>query len=322
MPDNVKIVTQLRILIQLTQAEAQLARMRVGQARTDAVRRELEQNAGKAEQRVALLRGTLRELGGVPDVVTPALGRIVGAAKVALEQAEPLDEALLQDLTLEHQLLVRARYVKVLAETAELPKVRKAAERLIVAHTATVEWLTVVLAEEALGGPSALQATPAQRLAGGASRLVNLPVRYAAETVNRTVESAQQTSGEARSRVGATMDRAGQFTAAVREVLTTGRNASLQRAEKIARREGDRDTAKAVHETRRELGALTADELPVKGYDALNAADAVKAVKTLEEAEDIRAVLRYEETHAARASVLSATQTQLAALAKQVVGVS
>lgn len=322
MIDTNKILAQLRVLVQLTRTEAQIARVRVGQARTEAVRRELSQNADHAAERTTALLAALRELGGVPDVVTPALGRLSGLAKTALEQADPLEEALLSDLALEHQLLDRARYVKVLAENAELPRVRKLAERLIGAHTATVDWLTVVLAEEALGGPAALQATPLQRATAGATRAVNLPARYAAETVNRTVEGVQQNTEQTREKISAVTSKATEFTSAVRDALTVGRNASLQRAEKIARRDGDKATAKAVHETRRDLGALTVTELPVKNYDALSTTDAVKAVKKLTRPEEIRAVVAYEEAHTARSSVVSAAQTQLAAIAKQVVGIA
>ncbi len=322
MTDNAKIIVQLRTLVQLTQTEAQIAEVRVAQARTEAVRRELTQNARHAGERTKALTDTLRDLGGVPDVLTPTFGRLAAIVKSAVDQTEPLDEALLQDLALENQLVDRARYLKSLATTAELPKVVKLADRLITAHTATVEWLTTVLAEEALGGPSALQATPLQRVAGGASRVINLPARYATRTVNRTVDSVQQNTEQTRSRLSSVTDKAGTFTDAVRETLTSGRNASLQRAEKIARREGDRDTASAVHETRRDLGALTLEELPIKQYDTLNISESVKAIKDLGQVEDVRAIMAYEETHANRSSVVSAAQTQVATLAKQVVGIS
>jgi hypothetical protein len=52
-------------------------------------------------------------------------------------------EALLQDRQLEHQLLDRARYVEVLAKVAELPRIAKPADRLIAAHSATVDRLIV-----------------------------------------------------------------------------------------------------------------------------------------------------------------------------------
>ena len=162
MPDNSKIVNQLRALVLLTKTEEQVARTRISQARTDAVRRELTQNADNAAARTIEITEALRSLGGVPDVVTPALGRLSAVLKATFEQAAPFEEALLSDLSLEHQLLDRATYVKVLAEQAEETRVRRLAEKLIGAHQATVEWLTVVLAEEALGGPAALVATPVQ----------------------------------------------------------------------------------------------------------------------------------------------------------------
>ncbi len=322
MTDTTKIVAQLRLLAQLTQTEAQIAQVRVAQARTDAVRRELSQNSQHAEERTGLLLQALRELGGVPDVVTPALGRLTALVKTGLEQAEPLDEALLQDLALEHELCDRARYLKVLAETAGVPRIAKLADRLVTAHTATVEWLTVVLAEEALGGPAALRATPLQRVTGGATRAANLPARYAAETVNRTVDTVQQNTEQARAKLANAAGKAGQVTSAVREALTVGRNASLQRAEKIARREGDDTAAHAVHEARRDLGALSETELPIKDYDNLTGPDVIKAVKALKHVADVRAVVAYEEAHAKRSSVVSAAQTQVAALAKQAVGIS
>jgi hypothetical protein len=320
------LITQLRALLTLTRTEEQIARIRVTQARTDAVRRELEQNAAHAAQRTTAITEQLRELVGVGDVVTPALGRLAALVKGALEQAEPIDEALLQDLQLEHQLLDRATYLKVLAEAADQPKVKALAERLIKAHSATVEWLTVVLAEQALGGPAALQATPFQRVAGGATKLANLPVRFAANTVNRAIGTAQQAGEQAggtfNSVVDDVVDKATAFTGAVRETLTVGRAASLRRAERIADREGRTTTADALAATRRELGDLSADELPIPGYDSMSTADIAKAVKELDDPAAVNTIIRYEETHKARSSVVSATQTRLAALAKEAVGIA
>jgi hypothetical protein len=322
MTDNTKLINQLRALLLLTQTEEQIARTRVGQARTDAVRRELQQNADHAAERTQAIAAQLRALGGVADVVTPALGRLGALVKATFDQAEPIEEALLQDLTLEHQLLDRATYLKVLAETAKEQKTQQLAERLITAHKATVEWLTVVLAEEALGGPAALQATPFQRVAGSATRLVNLPVRLATNTVNRAVDSVQQVGEEAEERVSSVTGKAAQFSGAVRETLTVGRSASLRRAERIARREGNRSAAETARAAREELGDVSADELPIKGYDSLSGADAAKAVKELTSAHDVRVIIRYEETHKNRSSVVSAAQTAVAALAKEAVGIS
>jgi hypothetical protein len=321
MPDNKKIVNQLRALVLLTKTEEQVARTRISQARTDAVRQELTQNADNAAARTIEITEALRSLGSVPDVVTPALGRLSAVLKATFEQAAPFEEALLSDLSLEHQLLDRATYVKVLAEQAAETQVRRLAEKLIGAHEATVEWLTVVLAEEALGGPAALVATPVQKVAGGVARAVNAPARFWTNRVNHAVDTVKHAGEKASDRVSAVTDRAQQLNEAVRETLVAGRSASLRRAEQIARREGNKDAAEAAKSTREELGDVSADELPIKNYDQLSVGDAIKAIKGLKEPHDIRVIIRYEETHKARANVASAAQTQLASLAKEAVGV-
>src|SRR3954454_18197418 len=321
MADNSKIVNQLRAIVLLTKTEEQVARTRISQARTDAVRRELTQNADNAANRSLEIVEQLRSLGGVPDVVTPAIGRLSAILKATFEQAAPLEEALLTDLQLEHQLLDRATYVKVLADRADEPKVRRLAEKLITAHEATVEWLTVVLAEEAMGGPAALVATPVQKVAGGVARAVNAPVRFWANSVNNAVDTVRHAGEETSERFSAVTDRAAALSGAVRETLTAGRSASLRRAEQIAQREGNKDAAHAAKAAREELGDVSADELPIKNYDQLSVSDAVKAIKGLKTPHDIRVVIRYEETHKGRANVASAAQTQLASLAKEAVGV-
>ena len=322
MTDTTKIINQLRALVLLTQTEEQIARTRVTQARPDAVRRELEQNAHHAAERTRAIIEQLRALGGVPDVVTPAVGRLAAVLKATFEQAEPLEEALLQDLQLEHQLLDRATYLKALAQKAELPKVRQLAERLVTAHEATVEWLTVVLAEEALGDPAALQPTPLQRVAGAAANAAIAPYRFAANRVNEALDTAQQRRDAAGERLQEVAGRAGQLTDAVRETLTVGRAATLRRAERVARRDGNSEVADTAKKAREELGDVSADELPITNYDSLSAADAIKAVKQLTTPRDVNVVIRYEETHKNRSNVASAAQTQLAALAKEAVGIS
>ncbi|RBY75147.1 ferritin-like domain-containing protein [Blastococcus sp. TF02-09] len=316
-----KLINQLRALVLLTQTEEQVARTRISQARTDAVRRELTQNADNAAARTIEITEQLRALGGVPDVVTPALGRLSATLKATFEQATPIEEALLTDLQLEHQLLDRATYVKVLAQAAELPKAERLAEKLITAHKATVEWLTVVLAEEALGGPAALVATPLQKVAGGVAKAVNAPVRFVANTVNQAVDTVQQAGEETSDNVRGVVGRAAALADAARETLVVGRAASLRRAERIAQREGNKKAAEVARNAREELGDVTADELPIKGYDSLGTSDAAKAVKQLKEPHDIRVIIRYEETHKGRSSVISAAQVALAAVAKEAVGV-
>ncbi|HEY0509754.1 MAG TPA: ferritin-like domain-containing protein, partial [Blastococcus sp.] len=84
----------------------------------------------------------------------------------------------------------------------------------------------------------------------------------------------------------------------------------------------NKDAARTAKSAREELGDVSADELPIKNFDQLAVADAVKAVKNLTTAHDIRVVITYEEAHKARANVVSAAQTQLASIAKEAVGVN
>jgi hypothetical protein len=322
MSHNTKIINQLRALVLLTQTEEQVARTRISQARTEAVRRELTQNADNAAKRSLEITEQLRAVGGVPDVVTPAIGRLTAVLKATFEQAAPLEEALLTDLQLEHQLLDRSTYLKVLADQTGETKVRQLAEKLITAHEATVEWLTVVLAEEAMGGPAALVATPVQKVAGGVARTLNAPVRFWANTVNNTVDTVKQAGEQTSERFTAVTERATALTEAVRETLAAGRGASLKRAEQIADREGNKDAAKAARSAREELGDVSAAELPIKNFDNLAVADAIKAIKGLKTPNDLHVVIHYEEAHKNRSNVASAAQTQLAALAKEAVGVS
>lgn len=321
MAHTATLIAQLRMLEQLTRTEAQIARIRIAQARTDAVRRELRQNAANADERSAAIVEQLRALGGVPDVVTPAVGRVLAFVKGAVEQAQPIDEALLGDLTLEHQLLDRARYLGVLAEKAGSRSVQRLAERLVTAHTATVDWLTTVLAEEALGGPPALTPTPLQRISGGVTKAASLPTRWAVAGLNQAVHTVTRTGEHARETAEEYAGRVVRIGTGAREVASAGRDAALQRAERVARRDGAGDTATAVHEARRQTGSLKAAELPVKHYEELSAQAAIAAIRELTDPDDITTIVAFEEAHKNRSGVVSAAQTRHAALAKEVAGV-
>src|SRR3954464_2650798 len=165
------VLAQLRTVLDLTNTEIQVAETRLAPGRTQAGRRELTQNAANGRARAESIEAAIRDLGGLPDVVGPFFGRAAAAVKALTEQAQPFDEALLGDLALEHQLFDRARYVKALAVAAKRSDVEALATRLITAHAATGDWLTTVLAEDALGGPAALRRTPLQAAAGTAIQL-------------------------------------------------------------------------------------------------------------------------------------------------------
>ena len=96
---------QLRTVHELTNTEIQIAETRLAQARTEAVHRELEQNADNARARAEAIETAIRDMGGLPEVLGPMIGRAAATVKAVTEQAQPFDEALLGDLVLELQLL-------------------------------------------------------------------------------------------------------------------------------------------------------------------------------------------------------------------------
>jgi hypothetical protein len=250
--------------------------------------------------------------------VTPAVGRVVAFAKAGAEQAQPFPEALFGDLLLEHQLLDRARYVKVLAKELDLKGTVQLAERLETAHEATVDWLTTVLAEEALGGPAALKATPLQAVAAGAYRAAVLPTRWTLDRVNAAADRVSQSTEDVRNRITEFRGKAAQISGSAASVV----GASVTSALRTGEAETKANSAKAgeaVHDARRKTGLLQADELPIADYESLSATAAAEAVKQLSTPEDIRTVIRYEEAHKDRSTVVSAAQTTLARLAKDAV---
>jgi hypothetical protein len=316
--DKTTLIAQLRTVLDLTHTEIQVAETRVAQARTDAVRTELQQNAANGRLRAEAVEQAIRDLGGFPDVVGPFLGRAAAAVKALTEQAEPFDEALLGDLALEDQLLDRSRYIKALAVAAKESEVEALADRLITAHSATVEWLTTVLAEDALGGPAALRRTPVQAAAGLAVKIANLPVTWSYRGVDRALEALRST----RPAVENLLNRGAHAGEVAGKAASAARDAALLSAEKTTRREGADGAADALHSARAGAGVVDPSELPIADYDDLNQTDAVAAVKELTEPADIRVIVAYEEAHKNRARVVSAAQTRVAAIAQEVVGIS
>ena len=301
-----KLITQLRTLQQLTNTEAQIAQTRQVQARDEAVRAELATNAANAHERAQLIGAALRDLGGVPDVVTPALGRATALAKTVVEQGQPIAGALFGDLALEHQLLDRARYLEALADTADHVDARNLARRLQAAHQETIDWITSVLVEEAAGKPTKVRPTPVQKAMGRLTSVVILPARRTAEWINGTAEAVAR----ARSRVGT-------VAGAAVDSLTAGRDAALLQAEQIATRKGARSTETALHRTRVLAGGLIEDELAVDNYDDLTVSDVASAVQRLTDTAALTALLRYEQNHKDRAGAVTAIENRLAALAEQ-----
>lgn len=289
----------------------------MAQARTDAVRGELTQNAANGRIRAVAIASAIRDLGGFPDVIGPLLGRAGAAVKALTEQAQPFSEALLGDLALEGQLL-GSRYIKALAVAAKDSDIEELATRLVTAHSATVEWITTVLAEDSLDRPHYAAHHCRRAAAGSVVKLVNLPVNWSTRGVDRAVEAVRSTA-PALNDLFSRSAHAGEVAA---KAAMTARDAALQSAEKVIRDEGSAHVADVVHSARSVTGVLSPDELPIDNYEELNQNDAVAAIKELEAPQDIRAMVAYEEANKGRPRVVSAAQTRVAAIAQEVVGIS
>jgi len=228
------------------------------------------------------------------------------------------EEALLGDLGDEDQLLDRARYIKALAVAVGHKDIQSLADRLIEAHSATVDWLTTVLAEDALGGPAALRRTPLQAATGAAVRFAYIPMSLSARGLDKAIDTVR-TAPPALSEV---LNRGAQARDVAIKTLAASRDAALETAERVVRGEGADGAADALHNVRAATGVLSPDELPIADYTELNVSQAVAAVKDLTEPADIRAIIAFEEAHKNRHGVVSAAQTRLADIAKEVVGIS
>lgn len=327
---NAELITQLNTLLNLTTHEAATARIRISQATSDATRKELRENAANCDDRAKAIRQAVVDLGGVPDVVGAALNRAAAVAKAPLEQSQPITEALLADLALEHQLFDRARLVKVLAHDIDASDLVALAERLEKAHGETIQWLFTVLAETAVGGPAALAPTPTQTAAMGARTAatfagiatvsgVNRAVATAGQLTQRVQDTTQRVQDSTSSAVTGRVQRVLDLARSGAKIVGAGRDASLAETEKQAGKEFGRSASSSVHKVRENLGVVDSDDLPVKRFDALTARDAATAVSKLRSVDDVQVVLAYEQAHKSRQSVVEAATKQVSALAKEFV---
>ena len=313
-PDPTALLAELSTLLRLTRTEAQIARVRTSQAQRAEIRRELADNAREAAGRASRLHTAIRRLGGVPDVVSDALGRVAALTKTALEQGQPLSEGLLSDLALEHQLHDRAMFARILAEAQGRSGLVTLLRQLEDAHAETVEWIKVRLAEVAQGGPAALAPTAAQIAVGAVTRAAMRPPRQGAALVNRAVNLMQRGRNSAVEATDAAKEGVAKTAQATGEVMLVGRDAALARAEEVAPYSGMR---KAAHGARENLGTIEPADLPIKNYEALSVTEAAKALKRLRSVDDVRVVLTYERAHKARKGVSTAAQKRISELATE-----
>ena len=93
-----------------------------------------------------LIQDQLRRLGGTPDALADAFGLLTVLTKSAAEQVQPLSEGVMGVLVLEHQMRDRL-FIRLLAQARNESGVADLMRRLEAAHSETIQWIRLRLAE-------------------------------------------------------------------------------------------------------------------------------------------------------------------------------
>src|SRR5674536_40233 len=81
-----------------------------------------------------------------------------------------------------------------------------------------------------------------------------------------------------------------------------------------------RDRADSVHEVREDLGVGAAPELPIKAYENLNGDSIMHRFGEMDDPDEIRTVIAFEESHKNRKGVLKAAEARIEDIAKELAG--
>ena len=313
------LVAELQQLLRMTAFEQSIATARRVQARSTDIAEELAANAEKSGERLALLAGAVKQVGGMPDVVGPLLGKAGGFLTTQLNQVQTLQGALLGDLALEHQLRERARYARTLAESLGYTQVIPVLDRLETAHSATIDWLETRVGEVARTGTSALQATPVQVAVATARKALTTPFDVAAYGVNRVSGLLQRFGTKAAADVQVTAE---EVVDAAATVVSTAKQAAVDVYPTEGARAAAQETVEVAVDEFGAVGSLTdntgvepdGEHAPFPGYDKLSGDSVMRHVAESTDLPDLQVLLAYEEAHKNRKGVVQAVETRLAAL--------
>ena len=326
------LVTELQQLLRMTAFEQSVATVRRVQARSSDISEELKANAEKSGERLALLATAVKQVGGVPDVVGPLLGKAGAFLQTQVNQVQTLQGALLGDLALEHQLRDRARYARTLAESLGYAHVLPVLDRLEVAHSATIEWLETRLDEVGRTGTSALKATPIQAAVTAARRAIRAPFGVTFAGINRVsglvqgfgTKTAESATGTARAAAGTAAGKvAGKAASKAGDVADKAADLTQKVADKTAAdvypSEGTVEPAVDEFGAVGSLNDNTGVEpdgvhAPFPGFDKLGGDSVIRHVAESTDLPDLQVLLAYEEAHKNRKGVIQAVETRLAEL--------
>lgn len=302
--DTASLVAELNALLRLTGTEQAVTGARQALARAATVRKELGDNAAKAQERIGLLEGAVRDLGGVPDRVGVGLGRLVTFFRLQAEQVTTFRSALLGDLALEHRLLDRTRFARQLAERTGHSSVFPVLDRLEGAHQATIAWIEERLAEVANGEEPALRPSPTQRVVGEVQRALTVP----AGGLNKLLAAVRRPASSAAERLQeTTRDAVGQAEGAARKATERTQSVLGQAQEQVEDKVGQAQEQVAPAK----VVDLTEHELPIKSYDRLSGDDIMRHFADMNEPREIEQVLAYEREHKDRKGVSQAARARL-----------
>ena len=326
------LVSELQQLLRMTAFEQSIATVRQVQARSTDVAEELAANAEKSGERLALLAGAVKQVGGVPDVVGPLLGKAAAFVQTQLNQVQTLQGALLGDLTLEHQLRERARYARTLAESLGYSQVIPVLDRLETAHSATIDWLETRITEVAKTGTSAIEATPIQAAVSVARKLLHAPFGVAEAGVNRVGGLVQRFGGKAGKAVEevqdvaetvaeTTVDAAATVVSNVKmanpvtEAYPTEPKADVKPAPVEGSVEVAVDEFGAVGSMTDNTGvAADGVHAPFPGYDKLGGDRVITYIGESTDLPDLQVLLAFEAAHKNRKGVIQAVEARLTEL--------
>lgn len=325
------LLSELKDLVRLTAFEQTVATVRRAQARTEPIERELAENATKSGERLDLLESAVASLGGMPDVLTPLVGRAGAFVQSQVNQVQTLQEALLGDLALEHQLRERTRYARTLAQTLGESQLLPVLDRLEGAHSATIEWLETRLAEVGRTGTSALRATPVQLAVGAVRRTAVVPLGVLAAGVNRAGGTLARLTGKApqplQDLLADLEDAAAKVGDRVVDLTDRGTTAAVGAGRPAAARseQAVADAAETVQQTAEQTAEqLTTPALeatggadvgsakpPFPGYEKLTGDSIMRHAADTDDVDELRTLLAFEQAHKARKGVLQAVQSRL-----------
>lgn len=313
MAGNHAVTSEVVVLAAALATQVGVLEGRRTQAATPVVGRELADLRRREDAVREQFTRAASDLGALPDGAGHAPSSPAAALAAVAAQFVPLGEALLADAAAADAIANRARVLAAATAAqgwgAALPAAAQAVAEL---YRERSDWAVDVAAEIAAGGVPRLEPTSAQTVAARARAVISLPALARREVSDRTSAAAQAVTDQAAATVSGAVDAAGSAVAKVARITdaawTAGREAALRDAEKEAERTGSDGTARAVHAARAELGVLDARELPVRGYDALNAGDAIAAVDGLDDLDAVAVVQAYEAAHKERRTVLDALQ--------------